>query len=181
MPPTDQEVTEYVARHPGCKSKDIAKALGCKASDVNRARDGYAGVYKNPGVSTRDFRHYPAQGGDAPAPAASLKRKPDTALTTIEEERVTKRREAYQCLSCKKTDFYESTDYAQLPCEWCLPFTESDDPDDLLNRYACSWCGECFVKCEDGKRPGRSTKCGECDENCGWTVCGRKVTLVSRG
>ena len=80
-------------------------------------------------------------------PAASLKRKPDTALTTIEEERVTKGKKPISALAARKRTLQRKLRAAT--CEWCLPFTESDDPDDLLNRRAHG--GECFVKCEDGK------------------------------
>jgi hypothetical protein len=57
MLPTQSQVVEYVREHPGCLSRDVAKHFKCKSADINRARDGYCGIYKIPGLTHDNFRH----------------------------------------------------------------------------------------------------------------------------
>jgi len=55
--PTTQQVIDYVREHPNCKSKDIANHFKCNTKDINRDRDGYVGVYKNPEIVNENYTH----------------------------------------------------------------------------------------------------------------------------
>ncbi len=57
MLPTTQQVIDYVREHPNCKSKDIANHFKCNTKDINRDRDGYVGVYKNPEIVNENYTH----------------------------------------------------------------------------------------------------------------------------
>ena len=54
--PTTQQVNNYLmTQDQPVSSKTIAKHLGCTTKDVNRSRDGYIGIYKNPDISSDNF------------------------------------------------------------------------------------------------------------------------------
>lgn len=55
--PTTQQVIDYIREHPNCKSKDIANHFKCNTKDINRDRDGYVGVYKNPEIVNENYTH----------------------------------------------------------------------------------------------------------------------------
>lgn len=58
--PSTRQVIDYVTKHPGCKSKDIAAALGCPKQEINKRSGSYPGIYAIPEIKHEDFKHYPA-------------------------------------------------------------------------------------------------------------------------
>jgi BMFP domain-containing protein YqiC len=58
--PSTQKVIDYVNKHPGCKSKEIAAALGCPKQEINKRSGSYPGIYAIPEIKHEDFKHYPA-------------------------------------------------------------------------------------------------------------------------
>jgi len=67
--PTTQQVNNYLmTQDQPVSSKTIAKHLGCTTKDVNRSRDGYIGIYKNPDISSDNFMHTWVGGVNEPEP-----------------------------------------------------------------------------------------------------------------
>ena len=72
MLPTETQVIDYVTRHPWCMSKEIARHFGCTTDIINRAREGYRGIYKIPNLVRDGFKHAVSDTKPATAPTNEI-------------------------------------------------------------------------------------------------------------